>query len=78
MEYQPISNRVFVTVTSKTPTFQIPFMNRVMMHMQGDMTDLANVVKELNHIKMWVNQELNRNGAALKNYDIQIEQLKGD
>lgn len=79
MEYQPISNRVFVSVTRKGRHITEPaFMTRVMMHMQGDMADLANLADELNHIKMWVNGELNRNGAALKHYDIHIEQFKGD
>ena len=75
MKFQPISNRVFVSVTHKGKHItEPPFMHRVMLHLQGDTANLSNLTNELNHIKSWVNGELNRQGLALKHYDIHIEQ----
>jgi hypothetical protein len=66
--------RAYVTVTTKGKPLDPPFWNRVMMGLDGDKTDMKNLITQLNFVKDDVNQFVaNPNKIALRNLDIKIE-----
>ena len=74
-----LSNNALITVTKKgAATFDIPIMNKVMVQFFTDPSDLINFIKELNSIKQWVNQEVNKQSYALKDTAIKIEYIIKD
>jgi len=68
------SNTVLVTVKRKTCVFKsVPIWDKVMMSLQGDVSDMFQLNKELSEVKSEINQDMNRKGYALKDVNVTIE-----
>ena len=68
------SNTVLVTVKRKTGVFKsVPIWDKVMMSLQGDVSDMFQLNKELSEVKSEINQDMNRKGYALKDVNVTIE-----
>lgn len=74
MKVVKLQNRVLITVTKKgAATLDLPIMNKVLVNLLQDTTDLNALIEELGGIKQWVNREVNIMGFALRDVDIKIE-----
>lgn len=63
--------RVLITIENKKTKMKL--QNRWMRDLQGDCTDLNNLISELKEIKAEVNREANWNKLAYKDVKVTIE-----
>ncbi len=64
--------RSLVTIETKLSN-NINFNRPIRMDLNGDCTDLQNLIDELNEIKDVINGDVNRAGLRLKDVNIKIE-----
>jgi len=63
--------KAFITIIEKKTARII--QNRVLFNLQGDCSELNNLIKELQTVKSTVNEWTNKAGLALKDVDVEIE-----
>lgn len=63
---------VAVTVTHKKDKF-FPIWNKVHLSLEGDRTNLLNLMSQLELVKSDVNKDMNKKGLALKDVEVNIE-----
>lgn len=74
MNTTKIPSTVFVAIKRKQGVFKsVPIWNKVMMTLQGDTSNLENLMKELKEIKSDVDEEVNKRGYDLSEVEVVIE-----
>lgn len=68
------TNRAYLTLTVKDTRETL--LDRVMVDVFGDMTDLDTAIKELTALKMLANGVANQHGHALRDCTLKIEPCK--
>lgn len=69
-----LNGNIFVTVTFKNAhRLDLPLWDKVMLSLQGDMSNLDNLAKELQEVKKMVNSDMNSKGFALRDVNIDIK-----
>ena len=75
MNIKPLNPKAFVKVVptkNATVPFDFPWYSEVAVSLQGDLTKLDNIKKELDEIKKLVNKDISKFGMNLKDYTIEI------
>ncbi len=71
-----MKNRISVKVVSvgvnRVP-LNFPWLNGVHLQLQGDLSDLDNLQKELTEVKQFVNKDISKFNMNLKDFKIKIE-----
>lgn len=62
-----------VSVSTKKVPINFPWVNGVHLNLQGDLTCLENLTKELQEVKSMVNKDISKFNMNLKDFSIKIE-----
>ena len=67
-----VNVKVVSNNTKKIP-LNFPWINGVHLNLQGDVTFLENLTKELDEVKAMVNKDISKFNMNLKDFSIKIE-----
>lgn len=80
MNTKSLNPKAFVKVVAikagKKVPFDFPWFSNVAVALQGDLTKLSTIQKELEEIKKLVNVDISKFGLNLKDYEIEISWIE--